>query len=98
MADSLTIKVHIATKKYELDVDRNTDDEEITRKAASKVNTLVSEYSRYDVDEAPLDYLAMTALHLSKDNLKMSESNATEPFVEGIKKLTEKIENYLAKE
>lgn len=95
MDDKFVIHVEIAGKKYGLTI--SPGDEELTRAAAKQIRNKINQYREYfnaaDVDMK--DLLAMVALQLSVDNLKLEDRNDVSPFVEKINTLNNKLEEYL---
>ena len=95
MDDKFVIHVEIAGKDYALTIPRG--DEELTRAAAKQMRNKINQYREYfkaaDVDMK--DLLAMVALQLSVDNLKLEDKNDVSPFVEKIDTLNNKLEEYL---
>ncbi len=96
MDEDFLINIDIAGKKYPLTIKRK--EEELYRKAAKRLNTLMGRYgARYghneDVDTK--DLLAMVAFHFAKNCVTLEERNDTSPFTEKIQELTTELEGYL---
>jgi cell division protein ZapA len=96
------IHIEIADKAYPLWIYR--DEEELARKAAKQVKTLLEQYRiKYPLSananpkyaEGNKDWLAMVAFQLSIKSLLLEERNDTTPFIEKIQQMTNLLEAYL---
>lgn len=96
MDDKIRIKLMIADTYYPLTIRR--DEEELVRKAAKQVNDKLNKYRAHFPSLEPEKFLAMVALELSTDNLRLENKNDTDSFTEKIKILTEELETYFRKE
>lgn len=95
MDDKFVIHVEIAGKDYALTINRN--DEELTRAAAKQIRDKINRYrEHFSVSEVDIkDLLAMVALQLSVDNLRLENKNDVSPFVEKIETLNDTLKEYL---
>ncbi|MCD8166449.1 MAG: cell division protein ZapA [Bacteroides sp.] len=96
MNDKIKINLNIADSNYPLRIDRQ--EEEVVRKAATKVNERLNAYRSHYPQLESERILAMVAYELSLENLKMKDRNDTRPFVNTIEKLTKEIEGYFSQE
>lgn len=96
MDDKIKIKLQIADSYYPLTIPR--EDEEIIRRAAKQINDKLNKYRAHFPNLEPEKFLAMVALDLSADNLRLKMKNDTQPFVDKIKELTIELEEYFSKE
>lgn len=89
------IHLKIAEKTYGLWIYRK--DEELTREAAKQIAEKINQYRAVFLSEEVdvKDLLAMVALQLSIENLKLEEKNDTIPFTDKIQQLTNELESYL---
>ncbi len=92
------IHLKIAEKTYGLWINRK--DEEVAREAAKligkKIDLYKKAFSSEHIDEK--DLLAMVALQLSMDKLRLEKRNDTSPFADKIQQLTEELELFLKDE
>lgn len=92
------IHLKIAGKKYGLRINRS--DEELARDAERLITQKIDRYrktfSADYVDEK--DLLAMVALQLSMDKIKLEKKKDTSPFSEKIQQLTDELESFLKDE
>lgn len=95
MDDKFVIHVEIAGKDYALTINRS--DEELTRAAAKQIRDKINRYrEHFSVSEVDIkDLLAMVALQLSVDNLRLENKNDVSPFVEKIETLNDTLKEYL---
>ncbi len=96
MDDKIKIRLMIADKDYVLTIKR--EEEEIVRKAARQINDKLNKYRSRFPSLEPERFLAMVALDISTDNLRLENKNDTTPFTGKIKQLTEELDNYFRKE
>jgi cell division protein ZapA len=89
------IHIDVANKTYPLRIYRN--EEELARKAAKQIKTLLEQYRAKYLKSVrdDKDILAMVALQLSIENLQLEERNDTAPFIEKIQQMTNLLETYL---
>lgn len=85
MAESLKIKVTIAGRVYPLSV-KNENEEEGMRKAANKINDLVSKFEKNYAVSDKQDVLAMCALQFAS-LIEINAINNQEDFNEVTQKL-----------
>lgn len=95
MDDKIKIKLMIVDTYYPMTIER--EDEGLVRKAAKQVNDKLNKYRTYFPNLEPEKFLAMVALELSTDHLRLENKNDTSPYTERIKELTEELENYFRK-
>lgn len=95
MDDKFLIHVEIGDKTYPLRIRR--EEEEVVREAAKQLSLRISKYRRKfsDSELAVKDLLAMVALQLSLDNVKLQDKNDTAPYKDKIRQLTSELEVYL---
>ena len=96
MNEKLSIRVNIADKYYPLKIDRN--EEENIRKAARLINERVLQYKQKYVDKDVLDFLAMVALQHTTRMVELEERHDINTLAEGIKELTEELEEFIKEE
>lgn len=96
MNEKLSIRVNIADKYYPLKIDRN--EEERIRKAAKLINDKVLQYKKKYVDKDVLDFLAMTALQNTTRMVELEERHDVNTLAEGIKEITEELDEYIKEE
>ena len=86
--------MEIAGRRYPITIRR--DEEEIMRAAARQIDKKLLQYqSKYDSAYTTRDWLALIALQLSADNLRMEEKQDTSPFEKKIRELTDELDRYL---
>jgi len=85
MAESLKIKVTIAGRVYPLKV-KNANEEEGMRKAATKINDLVSNYEKNYAVSDKQDVLAMCALQFASI-IEVNAINKNEDLTEAMEKM-----------
>lgn len=85
MAESLKIKVTVAGRVYPLKV-KNANEEEGMRKAATKINDLVSNYEKNYAVSDKQDVLAMCALQFAS-LIEIKAINNEEDLSEAIEKM-----------
>jgi cell division protein ZapA len=85
MAESLKIKVTIAGRVYPLNV-KNENEEEGMRKAANKINDLVSKFEQNYAVSDKQDVLAMCALQFAS-LIEINAINKEEDLIEVSEKL-----------
>jgi cell division protein ZapA len=86
--------IEIAGRRYPITIRR--DEEEIMRAAARQIDKKLLQYqSKYDSVYTTRDWLALIALQLSADNLRMEEKQDTSPFEKKIRELTDELDRYL---
>ncbi len=92
------IHVDIAGKSYGLTINRN--EEALVREATKQIRHQMMLYRNAfsDPDLTDKDRLAMVALQLSIENLKLENRNDTSPFTDKITELTQELEAYLKDE
>ncbi|UMB54753.1 cell division protein ZapA [Lutibacter sp. A64] len=86
MAESLKIKVTVAGRVYPLKV-KNANEEEGMRKAATKINDLVSNFEKNYAVSDKQDVLAMCALQFAS-LIEIKAINKEEDLTEAIKKIS----------
>jgi cell division protein ZapA len=98
MADSLKIKVTVAGRVYPLKV-KNANEEEGMRKAANKINDLVTKFEKNYAVSDKQDVLAMCALQFASliEINDINKENDLAEATEKINKLNDLIENHLKK-
>ncbi|MEG1837661.1 MAG: cell division protein ZapA [Bacteroidaceae bacterium] len=96
MNDKIKINLQIADVTYPLFI--KSDDEELVRKAGKQINDKLNKYRAHFPNLEPEKFMAMVALDLSTENLRLEKKNDIEPFAESIKQLTEELEEYFKKE
>ncbi len=96
MDEDFLIHIEIAGGRYPITIRR--DEEEIMRAAAKQVNQLFHAYQKEYVPTAYKreDWLAIIAVHLSKEVLQLEAKYDISPFEERIRELTEELGRYLA--
>lgn len=67
--EGLSIKIKIANRIYPLTIE--SKEEETVRKAADKINSMVSEYEKMYATKDVQDLLAMVLLEIATDNLEI---------------------------
>jgi cell division protein ZapA len=91
------IHVDIANGSYGLRVRR--DEEYLYRRAAEEVRAMIMRFGqRYGEKEdrqQMTDLLAMTALQLATEVVRLRERNDTAPFAEALKRLADEVGAYL---
>jgi cell division protein ZapA (FtsZ GTPase activity inhibitor) len=85
MAESLKIKVTVAGRVYPLKV-KNANEEEGMRKAATKINDLVSKYEQNYAVSDKQDVLAMCALQFAS-LIEINAINKEEDLTEATEKM-----------
>ena len=85
MAESLKIKVTVAGRVYPLKV-KNANEEEGMRKAAIKINDLVSNYEKNYAVSDKQDVLAMCALQFAS-LIEINAINKEEDLTEALEKM-----------
>ena len=95
MDDKLSIRVNVADRYYPLKVEG--ENEERIRKAARLINEKVLQYKQRYVDKDTQDFLAMAALQYVIRLLETEEKESDNTLEEGLKELTEKINQSLSK-
>jgi cell division protein ZapA len=85
MAESLKIKVTVAGRVYPLNV-KNANEEEGMRKAANKINDLVSRYEQNYAVSDKQDVLAMCALQFAS-LIEIKAINKEEDLNEALEKM-----------
>lgn len=85
MAESLKIKVTVAGRVYPLKV-KNANEEEGMRKAATKINDLVSNYEKNYAVSDKQDVLAMCALQFAS-LIEINAINKEEDLTEALEKM-----------
>jgi cell division protein ZapA len=85
----------VADKRYGLWIYR--EEEELIRKAERQIEWKIDQYrTAYLSEEVNVkDLLAMTALQLSIEYLKLEEKNDTTPFTSKLQELIDLLETYL---
>jgi len=96
MNEKLSIRVNIADKYYPLKIDRN--EEERIRKAAKLINEKVLQYKQKYADKDVSDFMAMTALQNTTRMVELEERHDVNSLAEGIKEITEELEEYIREE
>jgi cell division protein ZapA len=98
MADFLKIKVTVAGRVYPLKV-KNANEEEGMRKAANKINDLVTKFEKNYAVSDKQDVLAMCALQFASliEINDINKENDLAEATEKINKLNDLIENHLKK-
>ena len=96
MNEKLSIRVNIADKYYPLKIDRN--EEERIRKAAKLINEKVLQYKQKYADKDVADFMAMTALQNTTRMVELEERHDVNSLAEGIKEITEELEEYIREE
>lgn len=86
----LPINLKIAGRHYPMRIDRN--EEEHIRKAAKIINEIVLQYRQRYGNNDMQDFLAMTALHVVRENIDLKDKADEKPFVEEV----ERLNNYLS--
>jgi cell division protein ZapA len=89
------IQLYVAEKHYPLNCKRS--DEGLLRKAATNINNKILKYSSaFPGAKLELkDLLAMVAIHISAENLKMKLNKDTSPLFDKIEALDKELEEYL---
>ncbi|MDR3126955.1 MAG: cell division protein ZapA [Tannerellaceae bacterium] len=90
------IHVDIGRGSYGLRVRR--DEEYLYRRAAEEVRAVLLRFEqRYggEPKQETADLLAMTALQLATEMIRLRERNDTAPFVEALQSLTNEVNTYL---
>lgn len=85
MAESLKIKVTVAGRVYPLKV-KNSNEEEGMRKAATKINDLVSNYEKNYAVSDKQDVLAMCALQFAS-LIEINAINKDEDLTQALEKM-----------
>jgi len=85
MAESLKIRINIAGRVYPLNV-KNENEEEGMRKAAKKINDLVSKYEKNYAVSDKQDVLAMCALQFAS-LIEIKAINNEDEIIEATKKI-----------
>ncbi|MEX1384587.1 cell division protein ZapA [Lutibacter sp.] len=85
MGESLKIKVTVAGRVYPLKV-KNANEEEGMRKAATKINDLVSNYEQNYAVSDKQDVLAMCALQFAS-LIEVNSINKKEDLTEALEKM-----------
>ena len=85
MAESLKIRINIAGRVYPLNV-KIEDEEEGMRKAAKKINDLVSKYEKNYAVSDKQDVLAMCALQFAS-LIEIKAINNEDEIIEATKKI-----------
>lgn len=94
MDEKFLIHIEIAGRRYPITIRR--DEEEIMRAAARQIDKKLLQYqSKYVSVYTTRDWLALIALQLSADNLRMEEKQDTSPFEEKIREFTDELNRYL---
>ncbi len=97
MDDKIRINLQMADTTLPLTIRR--EEEEMVRKAAKQVDTLLNAYrDRYKSNITERTALVMVAYQLSLSNLQKEARNDTEPYTTKIKELTKLLEEYISKE
>jgi cell division protein ZapA len=95
-SDMFLIHVDIGRGSYGLRVRR--DEEYLYRRAAEEVRAVLLRFEqRYggEAKQETTDLLAMTALQLATEMIRLRERNDTTPFVEVLQRLTGEVSTYL---
>ena len=90
-----TIQLYVAGKHYPLKCKRI--EEGMCRKAATNVNEKMIKYSSLFSDEKleSKDFLAMAAVHISAENIKIKQKQDISPVFDKIRALDKELEEYL---
>jgi len=93
--DEFRIQLRVAKKVYPVFCKRS--EEGLYRKAAKAVDDKINQYnSRFPEAKLELeDYLVMTAMHISLENLKIKQQEDTSPVFERIVLLDKELNDYL---
>ncbi len=93
----LNIKLNIASKTYEFTIDK--DLEEIYRLAAHQLGDRVVETRKEYIDGASMqDYLAISALYLMVDHIRLERRNGVDDGdVKALSELAERLSKHLEK-
>ena len=94
--DKLTIRVNIVDRYYPLKIDPR--DEEKIRKAAKRINDMVTQYKQVYKDKDSQDFLAMAALQFVTKLHESDEKADITPILKDLKDLDLEISEYLSKE
>ena len=96
MEKKLRIKITIAGRVYPLSIN-NATEEEGMRKAANRINELVSKFEKNYAVSDKQDVLAMCALQFASqvEIHEISKENTLEKATEKLKELSEKLDAHL---
>ena len=92
-------KINVAIGEFILPMTVRTEkEEEIARKAASRVSGILNTYRTKYPQESREKIFAMVALHTYCKAMLLEEKNDTEPFKKKLKELTRDMEEFLKKD
>jgi len=93
--DEFRIQLRVADKPYPIFCKRS--EEELYRKAARAINDKISRYSsRFSAGKLEWkDFLVMTAIHFSVENLLLKQKEDISPLLERVEMLDTELEQYL---
>lgn len=94
MQEKLKIKLNIAGKPFSLTIDR--DKEEIYRRAEKEANHLFALFESQFRGDTEL-HLAMTALQLSLNNVKLSLSRSLGKDIDALTEMESRIDDYFSR-
>lgn len=87
------IRIKIADRYYPLTIERER--EEVIRRAAKQINDKLNKYKAEFVGKDSLDFLSMVCLHFATELIDCNKRNDVEPIMENIKKLDQKLGNFI---
>ncbi len=92
MGDKLKIKLNIAGKPYEMNINRDT--EEMYRHAEKEINRVVASLeAKYHCDQ--VGYLALAALQIELNNLEMASSRSLGKDLDELVEIDRTLGDYL---
>ena len=89
----LRINIKIDGRIFPLEINR--DEEERYRKAAKKVNEIVSSFRKTFRDQESQDILAMSAFQLALSNAELEDRNDNSFFIDDLKDINDDISDFL---
>jgi cell division protein ZapA len=93
------IKLEVAGRSYSIPVQRGNEEEEfLYREAAKRVGQHLVQYRQYfskSLEDTQL--LAMLAIHLARDVLRLEAENDMETYARKLQQWTDKLDDYLKK-
>jgi len=93
MDNILNIRLQLCDRTYPLTVNRN--EEETVRKAAKQINELYLKYQSTYPGRDSHDYLAMAALHFSRENLKVKTDLSDTKLAESLLAVEKQLDGIL---
>lgn len=92
--EQMKISVLVGGKRYGLTIQR--EEEEFIRKAASRINELITKYKKRFSNDKTDDYLSMAALQLATELVKLENQKDVSPVFDLLTDIEQELDNSLS--